>query len=242
MIDKLKKYGSHHSFRWSICSLRYFIGSKARDSLVPYLASMLILAQNEGNEEFFEDMGFAGLLKTHSITSTIEPRGIQYLEYLYDLLEKPERSGSYALNSQMFANAVRHCLELYLCNRRLEFQKRRSQCDRWYAGRRRETPWIWRVRFGTRSIYHPKRPGQKAKSFNTCRGSRPVAFSGVEGYQLALYEWALIVLPFFLESSELSPELADYLDRSTFLMVSVRFPYLTRLAKVAISKYSMRVS
>ena len=204
---------------------------------------MLILAENEGNEEFFEDMGFAGLLETHSITSIIEPRGIQYLEYLYDLLENPKRSGAYALNSQMFANAVRECLELYLCNRRLKFQKRRSQCNRWYAQRRREAPWIWKVRSGTRSIYHPKRLGQKAKSFNTCRGSeRPVAFSGVEGYQLALYEWALIVLPFLLESSELSLELADYLNRSTFLMVSVRFPYLTRLAKVAISKYLMRVN
>ena len=100
------------------------------------------------------------------------------------------------------------------------------------------------MRFRTRRIYHPKRPGQKAKPFNTRRESRPVAFSGVEGYQLALYEWALIVLPFFLESSELSPELADYLGCSTFSMVSVRFPYLTRLAKpeVAISKYLMRVS
>ena len=86
---------------------------------------------------------------------------------------------------------------------------------------------------------------KNAKSFSTCRGSLPVAPSGVEGYRLALYEWALIVLPFFLESSELSLELADYLGdlgRSTFSMVSVRFPYLMRLAKVAISKYSMRVS
>ena len=47
----------------------------------------------------------------------------------------------------------------------------------------------------------------------TCHGSLPVAFSGVEGYQLALYEWAFIVHPFFLESSELSLELADYLGR-----------------------------
>ena len=203
---------------------------------------MLIWGQNKGNKEFFEDMGFAGLLKTHSITSTIEPRGIQYLEYLYDLLENPKRSGAYALNSRMFANAVRECLELYLCNRRLKFQKRRSRCDQWHARRRRETSWIWGMRFRTRRIYHPKRPGQKEKSFNTCRGSRPVAFSGVEGYHLALYEWALIVLPFFLKSSELSPELADYLGRSTFSMVSVRFPYLTQLAKVAISKYLMNVS
>jgi len=143
----------------------------------------------------------------------------------------------------MFANAVRDCLELYLCNGQLKFWKRQSQFDRWYAGQmRRATPWIWGVRFGTRSIYHPKRPGKNAKSFSTCRVSLPVAFSGVEGYQLALYKWALIVLPSFLESSELSLELADYLGHSTFWMVSVRFQYLTRLAKVAISKYSMRVS
>ena len=31
-----------------------------------------------------------------------------------------------------------------------------------------------------------------------------------------LYEWALIVLPFFLESSGLSLELADYMGPSTF--------------------------
>jgi len=51
---------------------------------------------------------------------------------------------------------------------------------------------------------------------------------------ISRYEWAFIVHPFFLESSELSLELADYLGRSTFWMVSVRFQYLTRLAKVAI--------
>jgi len=54
---------------------------------------MLILGQQEGDKEFFEEMGFAGLLKTHSITSPIEPRGIQHLKYLYDLLESPVRSG-----------------------------------------------------------------------------------------------------------------------------------------------------
>jgi len=54
---------------------------------------MLILGQHEGDKEFFDDMEFTGLLKTHSITPTIKPRGIQYLEYLYDLLESPERSG-----------------------------------------------------------------------------------------------------------------------------------------------------
>jgi hypothetical protein len=184
-------------------------------------------------------MGFAGLLKTHSITSTIEPRGIEYLEYLFDLLEKPERSGAYALSGQMFASAVRDCLDLYLCNRRL-LQKRRSRCDRWHAGMRRMIPWLWRVRFGIPNVYHRKRLGRKSRVFNICRGSHRVSFPGVEGYQLALYEWALIVLPFFLENSLVSRELADHSSRSTFSMVSVRFPHLTRLAKVAILTYSMR--
>jgi len=93
---------------------------------------MLILGQHEGDKEFFDDMGFTGLLKTHSITPTIKPRGIQYLEYLHDLLENPEQSGAHALNSQMFANAVRECLELYSCDRQLKIQKRQSQFDRWY--------------------------------------------------------------------------------------------------------------
>lgn len=200
---------------------------------------MLILGQNEGNQEFFEDMGFAGLLKTHSITSTIEPRGIEYLEYLCDLLEKPERSGAYTLDGQMFASAVRDCLDFYLCNRRL-LQKRRSRCDRWHYRMRRTTPWLHRVRFGTLNVYHQKRPGRKTRVFNPSRGSRRVAFPGVEGYQLASYEWALMVLPFFLENSVVSLELADYLSHSTFSIVSVRFPHLTRLAKVAISTYSIR--
>jgi len=125
IINKLEKYRSHRGFGWSICSLRYFVASKTRDSLISYLASMLIVRQMEGNEDFFEDMGFSGLFETYSITSAIEPRGIEYLEYLYDLLEKPERSGAYALNSQMFASAVRECLDLYLCNPRL-LQRRQS--------------------------------------------------------------------------------------------------------------------
>ena len=236
VIDKLNKYRSYRSFGWSICSLQHFIRSKTRDSLIPYLASMLILGKAEGNEEFFESMGFAGLLKTHSITSTIESRGIKYLKYLYDLLEEPERSGDYTLNGQMFASAVRECLDLYLCNRSF-LQKQRSRFNRWRDGMRRTTPWLWRVRFGTRNRNHPWR---KIRAFNTCHGSRPLAPPGMEGFRIALYEWALMVFPFFLERSTVSLELAEYLSRSTFSIVSVRFPYLTRLAKVAILKYSMR--
>jgi len=241
IIDKLNKYrSSHRSFGWSICSLRYFTGSKTRQSLIPYLASMLILGKTEGNAEFFENMGFAGLLNTHSITCTIEPRGIKYLEYLYDLLEDPKRSGDCALNGQMFANAVGECLELYLCNRHL-LQKQRSQFDRRHATMRRTTPWLWRVRFGTRNAYHRNHPRRKTRAaFNICRRSRALAPPGIEAFQIALYEWALIVFPFFLERSTVSLKLADHLSRSTFSIVSARFPYLTRLAKVAILKYSIR--
>ncbi|KIM37526.1 hypothetical protein M413DRAFT_257021 [Hebeloma cylindrosporum] len=199
---------------------------------------MLILGQNDGNEEFFEGMGFAGLLKTHSITSTIEPRGIEYLKYLYNLLEEPKRSGIYALNAQTFAGAVMECLSLYLCNRAF-FQKRRSRFEPWRARRRRTSPWLWRMRFGPCNIYHRNHP--KAGTFDRRRGSRPVASPGLEDYQVALYEWALIVLPFFLENSAVSPDLAEHLSRSTFSINSVRFPYLTRRARLAISTYLLRV-
>jgi len=53
-----------------------------------------------------------------------------------------------------------------------------------------------------------------------------IAFPGAEGCRLALYEWALIVLPFFLESSELELELAGHLSRSGFLPETLDLFYL----------------
>jgi hypothetical protein len=107
------------------------------------------------------------------------------------MLEKPERSGAYALNSEnvcKWRRRVRECLDLYLCNRRRP-QRRQSQFHLWHSAMRRKNPWPWRVRFWTRTVYQQKRPEQKTRAFNICRGSESyaVAFPGVDTGRLSVH-------------------------------------------------------
>ena len=60
-------------------------------------------------------------------------------------------------------------------------------------------------------------------------------------YRSLSYQWALDLLPFLLENSAISLELAEVLRRCTFTMMSWQFPRRRRLAKEAISRYLLRV-
>ena len=55
------------------------------------------------------------------------------------------------------------------------------------------------------------------------------------------YRWTLDVLPFLLERSEISLELAQALRGCTFAMMASGFPRSVRLAKKAMAKYLLRV-
>jgi len=55
------------------------------------------------------------------------------------------------------------------------------------------------------------------------------------------YQWALDLLPLFLENSAISLELAEVLRTCTFTTMAWQFPRRRRLAKEAIAKYLLRV-
>jgi len=61
-----------------------------------------------------------------------------------------------------------------------------------------------------------------------------------EYYRSLSYQWALDLLPFFLENSAISLELAGVLCSCTFTTMSWQFPRRRRLAKEAISRYLLR--
>jgi hypothetical protein len=56
-----------------------------------------------------------------------------------------------------------------------------------------------------------------------------------------IYRWSLDMLPFLLERSAVSLELAKVLHGCTFTMMVQKFPQKRRLAKDAIKKYLLRV-
>ena len=56
-----------------------------------------------------------------------------------------------------------------------------------------------------------------------------------------IYRWLLDMLPFLLEKSAISLELAKVLHACTFTMMAHKFPWKRRLAKNAIKKYLLRV-
>jgi len=62
-----------------------------------------------------------------------------------------------------------------------------------------------------------------------------------ECYQSVSYRWALDLLPFFLENSAISLELAEVLHRCTFTTMAQQFLWRKRLAKEAIAKYLLWV-
>jgi len=61
-------------------------------------------------------------------------------------------------------------------------------------------------------------------------------------YQFLLYRWALDLLPFLLEKSAVSLELADVLHGSTFAMITQIFPWKRRLVKEVIARYLVWVA
>jgi hypothetical protein len=60
-------------------------------------------------------------------------------------------------------------------------------------------------------------------------------------YRSLSYRWALNLLPFLLERSSISLELAGVLRRCTFARMAQKLPRKTRLAKEAIMRYLLLV-
>jgi len=204
----------------------------------PGLVASLNLVRQQGEGHILDDMGFSGITETYGeIGGTRE-----FLTYFIDLLENRERSGDYAFDQQRYATAAKECLQLYLCSRH-KFSKGTTDLHRRDKVLLRNKPWARKVRLAT----HSRIP--KAirwwKSFKAQYVEQYASFpqnsSEYEFYRSLSYEWALGLLPIFLEESAISLELADVLRTCTFTAMAQQFPKKMRLAREAITTYLVRV-
>ena len=204
----------------------------------PGLVASLYLVRQQGEEHILDELGFSGVNELSAETAGTE----EFLTYFTELLEDPQRSGTYAFDQQRYATAAKECLQLYLCNRH-KFSKGATNLAHRAKVLLRNKPWAWKERLGAHSRILTAIRWQK--SFESLYVAQdlpsPLSSSKHEYYRSLAYEWALDLLPIFLDKSAVSLELADVLRTCTFTTMAQQFPRKMRLAREAIATYLCRV-
>ena len=101
------------------------------------------LVRRRGKGYILDDIGFAGIHGT-----TLSNRGTpEFLTYLTQLLENPERSGTHIFDQQRYTVAAKECLQLCLCSHH-NFAKGVIESDRRDRELRRSKPSAWIARMG----------------------------------------------------------------------------------------------
>jgi len=171
-----------------------------------------------------------------------------YGDYFVELLESPERSGTHIFDQKRYATAAKECLQLYLCSHR-DFSKGATEFAYRDKALRRIKPWDWVARLGVHSRIRKGRHHFRVLRRQSIKASHRVYWdyffpenSPEDQLRRSLsYRWALDLLPFLLEKSAVSLELANVLRGCTFALMAWEFPRSMRLAKEAIEKYLLRV-
>jgi len=225
-----------HSFmntKYSVCHL----------GMVAYLC--LVCQRGEGHIIMLNEIGFSGIITVFECQAGTE----DFLAYLVQLLETPEQSGVCVFDQQRYTTAAKECLQLCLCNYH-SFSKGLMESGHHDRALRRSKPSVWIARMGVRSRMWKARRHFKVQKFKSLHSaiqfidkydSFPENSPKHEYYRSWSYQWALDLLPFFLENSAISLELAEVLRRRTFTNMAWQFPQKRRLAKEAISRYLLRV-
>jgi hypothetical protein len=170
-----------------------------------------------------------------------------FFSYLTEFLKNPEQSGTCFFDQKHYATAAKECLQLYLCGHH-NFSKRATEFACHDKLLCRNKPWEWLARLGVHSRIRKARHHFKVQQHNFIK---PQKFYHHDSYpknspqhqycQSLSYQWALDLLPFFLERSAISLELANVLRSCTFTTMAWKFPRRRRLAKEAIAKYLVQV-
>jgi len=172
----------------------------------------------------------------------------QYFVYFTKLLESPEKSGTHIFNQQRYVTAAKECLQLYLCSHR-KFSKGATEFACHDKALRRSKPWEWVARLGVHSRIREAKHHFKVLRHQSIEvqavSYQDDSFSENSPnylyYECLSYRWALYLLPFLLEKSAVSLELADVLRGCTFAMMAWEFLRRIWLAKEAIARYLLRV-
>ena len=240
LCNVLEKYHHFPGFALLLGSLLWYRnGQPSRFLSAPGIsASLHLVRQRQGH--ILDDVGFSGIWRTTSRSATT-PSGIdEFCAYFAELVENPRRSGTHTFDQQRYATAAKECLELCLCSHR-NFSKGTVEfaC---YKGLRRSKPWAWIARLGVHSrIRKARQYLVRMQRVVDQHASLPENSPEHEYYRSLAYRWALDLLPFFLEKSDISLELAEVLRNRAFTTMAQIFPRRRRLAKEAITKYLLRI-
>ena len=237
LCDVLKKYHSFPGFTLLLGSLKNITLHSPPSGMVAYLN----LVRRRGEGYLLDDMGFSGIDTEVGMFVTGTP---EFLTYLIQLLENPERSGTHVFDQQRYVTAAKECLQLCLCNYH-DFSKKATESGHRDSALRRSKPSAWIARMGSRSriwkARHHLQVPLKASLYIFQRDFFPENSPKHEFYRSVSYQWALDLLPFFLDNSAISLELAEVLHRHTFTTMAQKFPRRWRLAKEAILRYLLQV-
>jgi hypothetical protein len=201
-------------------------------------ASLYLVRQRQGH--ILDDVGFYGIWRASFRGVTLQNGTDEFCAYFAKLLKNPGRSGTHVFDQQRYATAAKECLELCLCSHH-NFSKGTVEFT-CYKGLRRSKPWAWIARLGVHSrIRKARQHFVRLRTVVDQYASLPKTSPEHEYYRSVAYRWALHLLPFLLETSEISLELAEVLRSRTFTTMAYSFPRRRRLAKEAITKYLLRV-
>ena len=210
--------------------------------ITPEISAFLYLVRQQQGA-ILDDVSFFGIWQITSGKFGCQYGMDEFCAYFAELLENPDRSGTHVFGQQRYATAAKECVELCLCTPR-NFSKVAIEvaCDK---GLRRSKPWVWIVRLGVHSRIRKARQHlvrqQKMRTVVDQYAPLPENSPKHEYYRIMAYKWALYLLPFLLEKSGISLELAEVLRSRTFAPVAHSFPRKRRLAREAITKYLLRV-
>ena len=251
LCDVLEKYHSFPAFTLLLGSLFQYRDSKELDSYIAIfsgiIASSYLVCQKEGH--ILQDIGFprVEIYSPHSYSWIRGTR--QFFVYFTELLENPKRSGTHTFDQRRFATAAKECLQLCLCNHH-SFSKGARKFVPHDNAVRRNHPWAWIQRLGVQSRIRKGRQNLKVQQHKSLfkddivvdqHSSFPENSLKEEYCRSLIYKWLLDMLPFLLEKSGISLELAKVLCGCTFTTMAQKFPQKRRLAKDAIKMYLLRV-
>ena len=241
LCDVLAKYHAFPGFALLLGGLlQSIINTNQLTMFPPGMVAFLYLVRQRQEGYILDDIGFSGVLGSNSCV----PATPEFLTYLSQLLETPERSGTHFFDQQRYTAAAVECLQLCLCSHH-KFSEGIMESVHHDRILRGSKPLAWIARMGVHSRIrkgrHHLQALLKASRYTHQYSSFPDNSPQHECYRSLSYQWALDLLPFFLENSAISSELAEVLRRRTFTTMAQQFPRRKRLAKEAITKYLLRV-
>jgi hypothetical protein len=237
LCNVLKK---HYSFSGFTLLLGGLLQCIIQHAFPPGMVAYLYLVRQRGEGYILDDIGFSGITETGGCTSGTP----EFFTYLTQLLKNSKRSGTHFFDQHRYTTAAKECLELCLCSY-LHFSKGAMESGHHDRALRRSKPSAWRAQMGVHGriseARHHFKVQLKASIYIIQDTSFPENSPEHEYCRSLSYRWALDLLPFFLENSGISLELAEVLRRRTFTTMAQQFPWRRRLAKEAIAKYLLRV-